>query len=79
MQLTGPGVYMPANVTVAISEDGKEFKTIQSLENDVPYTDASLRFKTFVFDLKGNTARYLRITGKNEKKGFMFSDEVVVY
>lgn len=79
MQLTGPGVYMPANVTVAISEDGKEFKTIQSLENDMPYTDASLRFKTFVFDLKGNTARYLRITGKNEKKGFMFSDEVVVY
>lgn len=79
MQLTGPGVYMPANVTVAISEDGKEFKTIQCLENDVPYTDASLRFKTFVFDLKGNTARYLRITGKNEKKGFMFSDEVVVY
>lgn len=79
MQLTGPGVYMPANVTVAISEDGKEFKIIQCLENDVPYTDASLRFKTFVFDLKGNTARYLRITGKNEKKGFMFSDEVVVY
>lgn len=79
MQLIGPGVYMPANVTVAISEDGKEFKTIQCLENDVPYTDASLRFKTFVFDLKGNTARYLRITGKNEKKGFMFSDEVVVY
>ncbi|AOM79822.1 family 20 glycosylhydrolase [Pedobacter steynii] len=79
MQLTGPGVYMPANVTVAVSEDGKEFKTIQCLENDVPYTDASLRFKTFVFDLKGNTARYLRITGKNEKKGFMFSDEVVVY
>lgn len=79
MQLTGPGVYMPANVSVAVSEDGIVFKNIQKVDNDVPYTDASLRFKTFSFDLKGNHARYLRVTGKNEKKGFMFSDEVVVY
>ncbi|WP_214225064.1 family 20 glycosylhydrolase [Pedobacter sp. B4-66] len=79
MQLTGPGVYMPANVKVALSTDGINFKTIQQVDNDVPYTDASLRFKTFSFDLKGNVARYIRITAKNEKKGFMFSDEVVVY
>lgn len=79
MQLTGPGVYMPANVKVALSIDGIHFKTIQQVDNDVPYTDDSLRFKTFIFDLKGNAARYIRITAKNEKKGFMFSDEVVVY
>lgn len=79
MQLTGPGVYMPGNVTISISNDGLNFKQIQQVDNDVPYTDASLRFKTFIFDLKGNTARYVRITAKNEKKGFMFSDEVVVY
>ncbi|MBB2147770.1 glycoside hydrolase family 20 protein [Pedobacter gandavensis] len=79
MQLTGPGVYMPANVKIALSADGINFKTIPQVDNDVPDTDASLRFKTFIFDLKGNTARYLRITAKNEKKGFMFTDEVVVY
>lgn len=79
MQLIGPGVYMPANVKVALSTDGINFKTVQQIDNDVPYTDASLRFKTFIFDLKGNAARYVRITAKNEKKGFMFSDEVVVY
>jgi uncharacterized protein (DUF2249 family) len=79
MQSTGPGVYIPAQVTVAVSEDGKVFKTIQKEDNDVPYTDSSLRSKTFAFDLKGNTARYIRITGKKEKRGFMFTDEVVVY
>ncbi|WP_316748391.1 family 20 glycosylhydrolase [Pedobacter gandavensis] len=79
MQLTGPGVYMPAYVKVALSTDGINFKMLPQVDNDVPDTDASLRFKTFVFDLKGNTARYLRITAKNDKKGFMFTDEVVVY
>lgn len=79
MQLTGPGVYMPAYVKVALSNDGINFKAVPQIDNDVPYTDASLRFKTFGFDLKGNTARYIRITAKNEKKGFMFSDEIVVY
>ncbi|WP_316838814.1 family 20 glycosylhydrolase [Pedobacter gandavensis] len=79
MQLTGPGVYMPAHVKIALSNDGINFKPAQQVDNDVPYTDDTLRFKTFLFDLKGNTARYLRITAKNEKKGFMFSDEVVVY
>ncbi|ALL08799.1 beta-N-acetylhexosaminidase [Pedobacter sp. PACM 27299] len=79
MQLTGPGVYMPAYVKVALSNDGISFKALPQIDNDVPYTDDSLRFKTFIFDLKGHTARYLRITAKNEKKGFMFSDEIVVY
>ncbi|WP_316821833.1 family 20 glycosylhydrolase [Pedobacter gandavensis] len=79
MQLIGPGVYMPANVKIALSNDGINFKPFAQVNNDVPYTDAALRFKTFVFDLKGNTARYIRITAKNEKKGFMFTDEVVVY
>jgi len=79
MQLTGPGVYMPSNVKVALSTDGINFKTIQQVDNDLPYTDPSLKFKTFIFDLKGNATRYIRITAKNEKKGFMFTDEVVVY
>lgn len=79
MQLTGPGVYMPAHVKISLSNDGINFKPWQQVDNDVPYSDASLRFKTFIFDLKGNTARYIRITAKNEKKGFMFTDEVVVY
>ncbi len=79
MQLTGPGVYIPSQVTIAVSNDGKVFKTVQKIDNDVPYTDSSLRFKTFLFNLSGNTARYIRVTGINEKRGFIFTDEVVVY
>ncbi|WP_295673021.1 family 20 glycosylhydrolase [uncultured Mucilaginibacter sp.] len=79
MQITGPGVFMPSQVTVAGSDDGKIFHTIQKIDNDVPYSEATLQFKTFVFDLSGNTVRYIRVTGKNEKNGFLFADEVVIY
>ena len=79
MQLTGPGVYIPAEVSISVSEDGKDFRPVRKLENDVPVSDSSLRFKTFVFDLKGISARFIRVTGKNEQKGFVFTDEVVIY
>ncbi|QNK61979.1 family 20 glycosylhydrolase [Pedobacter sp. PAMC26386] len=79
MQLTGPDVYIPSDVTLSVSKDGKDFKTIRKIDNDVPATDSSLRFKTFDFDLKGVSTRFIRITGKNERTGFVFSDEVVVY
>ena len=79
MQITGPGVFMPSQVTVAGSADGKIFHTIQKIDNDVPYSEATLQFKTFVFDLSGNAVRYIRVTGKNEKNGFLFADEVVIY
>lgn len=79
MQISGPGVYMPGNVKLFASDDGKHFREMQTLENDVPTTDASLRFKTFEFDLQGRLARYVRIVGQNTKKGFLFTDEIVVY
>lgn len=79
MQLTGPSVYMPGSVMVCVSQDGSNFTTVQKIDNDVPYSDASLRFKTFVFDLKGIKAPYIRVIGRNEKNAYMFSDEIVVY
>lgn len=79
MQLTGPGVYMPSSVKILASDDGKHFRELQRVDNDVPATDSSLRFKTFSFDLQGRLARYIRIIGKNDRKGFLFTDEIVVY
>ncbi|QNL52400.1 family 20 glycosylhydrolase [Olivibacter sp. SDN3] len=79
MQIAGPGVYIPSNVKLLASDDGKHFRELQTVVNDVPVTDSSLRFKTFRFDLKGRAARYIRIIGKNEMKGFLFTDEIVVY
>ncbi|GAA4804087.1 hypothetical protein GCM10023231_36450 [Olivibacter ginsenosidimutans] len=79
MQLSGPGVYIPSNVKILASDDGKHFRELQKIVNDVPTTDTSLRFKTFSFDLQGRLARYIRIIGENGMKGFLFTDEIVVY
>ena len=79
MQVAGPGIYIPSYVKILASDDGKHFRELQRIDNDVPTTDSSLRFKTFDFDLKGRSARYIRIVGKNNMKGFLFTDEIVVY
>lgn len=78
MQLTGPGVYMPLSVSLALSEDGKQFTPAATVDNDVSPTDSHLLFKTFSFDISGKRARYLRVRAKIQK-GFMFTDEIIVY
>ena len=78
MQLTGPGVYMPDYIEVLVSNNGKDFTSAGKALNDVPTTDASLRFKTFHIDLKGTNARYIRFFAKNHT-GFLFADEIILY
>ena len=78
MQMTGPGVFMPAYVEVSVSDNGKDFKTLQKIDNDVPVTLSALLIKDFKFDLHGQTARYIRVLAKNTQ-GFLFTDEVVIY
>lgn len=78
MQLTGPGVYMPDFVEVFLSDDGKEFKSVEKIMNDVPPTHSRLIFKDFKFNLSGNRARYIQVKAKIQK-GFIFTDEIIVY
>ncbi|HVI43793.1 MAG TPA: family 20 glycosylhydrolase, partial [Chitinophaga sp.] len=79
MQLTGPGVYMPAWVEVALSDDGKSFETLPLVKNDVPLTTSTLTFKDFKMDLQSRKARYIRVRAKNDQHGFLFTDEIIVY
>jgi hexosaminidase len=79
MQLTGPGVYIPAFVEVLLSNDGKNFKPAQQIKNDIPVTISTLTFRNFKFSLNGQKARYIRVHARNEQHGFMFADEVIVY
>lgn len=79
MQMTGPGVYMPGVVTVETSDNGKNFKEVQSIKNDVPTSQSALTFKEFKFDLQGKMARYIRVTATNPQRGYLFTDEIVVY
>ncbi|MFB6456020.1 family 20 glycosylhydrolase [Chitinophaga sp. Hz27] len=79
MQLTGVGIYIPAFVEVAVSDDGVNFTQVQHIDNDVPETQNALTFKAFNFNLEGRQARYIRVKARNAQHGFLFADEVIVY
>lgn len=78
MQLTGPGVYMPVKVEVALSDDNKNFIRADTVQTLTPTTETRLRFENYHFDLKGKQARYIRIVAPHYK-GFLFTDEIKIY
>ncbi len=80
MQITGPGVYMPGEMKVLASDDGKNFTEIGIVKNDVPDTESKLTFKRFELQLeKPIEARYIKILAPNVKRGYLFTDEIMVY
>ena len=79
MQQTGPGVFIPDSVMISLSDNGKEFRRVKTIKNNIPLTQSSLTFKVFQFDLSGETGRFIRIFARNGQHGFLFADEVIVY
>ena len=80
MQITGPGVYMPGEVKILYSDDGVNFKELGVVKNDIPDTESKLTFKRFELKLKTPVqTRFLRIIAPNTKKGYLFTDEIIVY
>jgi hexosaminidase len=78
MQLIGPGVFMPRQVDIMISDDAVNFVQLTTMQNDVPTTEEALTFRSFetVCDIK---ARYVRYHAyRSTKRGFLFLDEIVV-
>ena len=77
MQVTGPGVYMPRDVVVSLSEDGKTFEEALVVKNDVPESESRMTLKEFAGSLGGKSARYVRVVAHNSR-GFIFTDEMIV-
>ncbi|MCM1111038.1 MAG: family 20 glycosylhydrolase [Clostridium sp.] len=78
MQLCGPGVWMPAEVTVALSDDGETFRTVGRQTHKVEHTD-NVSFINFGWH--GNDrARYIRFVAEADPDagGCLFTDEIVV-
>ena len=78
MQLIGPGVFMPRQVDILVSEDGENFELIATMENDIPTSEEALTFRTYETscDVK---ARYVRYHAyRSTMRGFLFLDEVIV-
>ena len=78
MQLIGPGVFMPRKVDILVSEDGENFKLVQTVWNDVATTQEELSFKEF-HTICNEKARYVRYHAyRSTMRGFLFLDEVVI-
>lgn len=77
MQICGPGVFMPSEVIISVSADGKDFVELHHIHKEV-VRDDSVSFCTIGW--KGETqARYVRYQAlRSHHGGFLFLDEIVV-
>ena len=79
LQLKGPYVWLPKQVTISASTDGKEYKPLATVDNDISPDIDTLQFKTFGW--QGNTqARYVRYQAQSNgiAGGWLFTDEIVI-
>lgn len=78
MQLKGPGVFMPRQVEILMSEDGVDYEPIALIENDVPTSAEELTFRSFdaSCDIRARYVRYHAF--RSTMRGFLFLDEIVV-
>lgn len=78
MQLKGPGVFMPRQIEILVSEDGVDYETIALIENDVPTSAEELTFRSFdtSCDIRARYVRYHAF--RSIMRGFLFLDEIVV-
>ena len=78
MQICGPGVFMPKQVIISVSNDGKEFIELAKIDHQVVKDDA-VTFKNFGWEGETN-ARYVRYQAEIDKNfgGFLFVDEIVI-
>lgn len=79
MQLIGPYVWLPKEITISASSDGREFVDLKFISTELPVTDEKLTIQTYAW--KGEcVARYIRINAKSNgiDGGWLFVDEIVV-
>ena len=75
MQITGPGVWLPATVIISVSDDGENFRELATIEHQQKNT-SGLSFKTFAWE--GNDkARYVRYIARS-MEGCLFTDEIII-
>ncbi|WP_165156910.1 beta-N-acetylhexosaminidase [Parabacteroides sp. ZJ-118] len=78
MQLIGPGVFQPGAVELLTSEDGVSYISQDVIPTTVANTDKDLSFQEYTFNGDWK-ARYIRIKAKETNKGFIFTDEIVIW
>lgn len=80
MQVTGPGIYMPAYVEVRTSRDNKKYDKVLTIHNDIPETQKEKVVKQFSGKLNTEKkVRYVNVQAKVRAKSFLFTDEIIIY
>jgi hypothetical protein len=88
-QETYSWIFLPVQVEFAVSIDGKDFRTVKTLKNNVPQEQGGVFIQPFNAGFKPENARFIRITAKNMKTcppwhngagypSWIFCDEIVV-
>lgn len=79
MQLTGPGVYQPSDVELLVSEDGRQFVSIGTVQTEVPSSLSDLAFQEYTFAGEWKV-RYVRLKAREANGNqFIFTDEIVIW
>ncbi|HWK99895.1 MAG TPA: family 20 glycosylhydrolase [Parapedobacter sp.] len=80
LQDVSANAYLPGEVTVLFSDNGKNFREADTMPNDTETANGFREVKTFSFHFKEvPTARYVRIVATNVHNALLLTDEVVVY
>ncbi|MEG2491417.1 MAG: family 20 glycosylhydrolase [Alistipes sp.] len=72
-------IWMPKTVEFSVSDDGKDYRFLTSVANDLPFEFKQDRYKNFGWEGPVN-ARYVRMVARHNghKGGWIFTDEIVV-
>ncbi len=72
--------YLPGEMMVLFSDNGKNFREAGTEVNDIPLGEKFRKVKTYTFDFDtAQTARYVRVVATNVQNALLLTDEVVVY
>ncbi|WP_276865337.1 family 20 glycosylhydrolase [Mediterranea massiliensis] len=79
MQLRGPEIWLPKEVVISVSEDGKQYQELKRIATEVPVTEEKLVIQKYRWEGTAK-ARYVHFQGllNREVMGWMFVDEIVV-
>ena len=81
LQQTKIGIFLPAQVEFAVSDDGKAFRTVATLTHDVPKDEPGPLMRTIAAVNLDLATRYVRVRAKKTGtvgKDWLFVDEILV-
>jgi len=89
LRSTGVGIYLPAEVGLEVSEDGKRYRTVAAIKPPPRKDEPGPLVETVQFDKLKLRARYVRVVAKNVatipaghpaagRKAWLFADEIMI-